>query len=98
MLCCAVLSCSVVSDSLQPPWSPPGFSVHGDSPGRNTGGGCHALLQDLSNPEIEPRSPTLHADSLPTEPPGKSKNTGVSSLSLLQQLPGKGKMINKLKR
>ena len=25
--------------------SPPGASVHGDSPGRNTGVGCHALLQ-----------------------------------------------------
>ena len=26
---------------------------------------------DLSNPGIEPRSPTLQADSLPAEPPGK---------------------------
>ena len=26
---------------------------------------------DLSDPGIEPRSPTLQADSLPTEPPGK---------------------------
>ena len=26
-------------------YSPPGSSVHGDSPGRNTGKGCHALLQ-----------------------------------------------------
>ena len=25
--------------------SPPGASVHGDSPGKNTGVGCHALLQ-----------------------------------------------------
>ena len=25
--------------------SPPGSSVHGDSPGKNTGLGCHALLQ-----------------------------------------------------
>jgi len=25
--------------------SPPGPSVHGDSPGNNTGVGCHALLQ-----------------------------------------------------
>ena len=29
-------------------------------------------------------SPTLQADSLPSEPPGKPKNTGVGSLSLLQ--------------
>ena len=41
---------------------------------------------DLSNPGIEPRSPKLQADSLPGEPPGKLKNTGVGSLSLLQQI------------
>ena len=34
---------------------------------------------DLPNPGIEPRSPTLQADSLPAEPPGKPKNTGVGS-------------------
>ena len=33
---------------------------------------------------MEPRSPTLQVDSLPAEPPGKPKNTGVGSLSLLQ--------------
>ena len=27
--------------------SPPGSSVHGDSPGQNTGVGCHALLQGI---------------------------------------------------
>ena len=32
---------------------------------------------DLPNPGIEPRSPTLQVDSLPSEPPGKPKNTGV---------------------
>ena len=39
---------------------------------------------DLPNPGVEPRSPTLQADSLPAEPQGKPKNTGVGSLSLLQ--------------
>ena len=39
---------------------------------------------DLPNPGIEPRSPALQADSLPSEPPGKPKNTGVGSLSLPQ--------------
>ena len=38
----------------------------------------------LPNPEIEPRSPALQVDSLPAEPQGKPKNTGVGSLSLLQ--------------
>ena len=41
---------------------------------------------DLPNPGIEPRSPTLQADSLPAESPGKPKNTGVGILSLLQQI------------
>ena len=39
---------------------------------------------DLPNPGIEPRSPALQADSLPAEPQGKAKNTGVGSPSLLQ--------------
>ena len=34
--------------------SPAGSSVHGDSPGKNTGVGCHAL--DLLNSGIEPIS------------------------------------------
>ena len=38
----------------------------------------------LPDPGIEPRSPALQADSLPVETPGKPKNTGVGSLSLLQ--------------
>ena len=42
---CAVLSHSIVSDGDLMDYSPPGFSVHGDSPGKNTGVGCHALLK-----------------------------------------------------
>ena len=39
---------------------------------------------DLPNPGIEPRFPALEADSLPAEPQGKPKNTGLGSLSLPQ--------------
>ena len=39
---------------------------------------------DLLTPGIKPRSPTLQANSLLSEPSGKPKNTGVGSLSLLQ--------------
>ena len=43
---------------------------------------------DLPNPGIKLRSPALQADSLPSEPSGKPKNTGAGtgagSLSLLQ--------------
>ena len=38
----------------------------------------------LPNPEIKPGSLALQADSLAAEPQGKSKNTGVGGLSLLQ--------------
>ena len=37
---------------------------------------------DLPNPGIKPRSPALQVNSLPAEPQGKPKNTGVGSLSL----------------
>ena len=56
---CAILSCWVVSSSLQPHglYSPPGSSVHGESLGRNTGVGGYALLQGIfstqgSNPGL----------------------------------------------
>ena len=38
----------------------------------------------FSRGSSQPRSPTLHADSLPAEPQEKLKNTGMGSLSLLQ--------------
>ena len=38
----------------------------------------------FSRGSSQPRSPTLQVDSLPAEPQGKPKNTGVGSLSLLQ--------------
>ena len=40
---------------------------------------------DLSNLELKLRFPSLQADSLLTELPGKPMNTGVGSLPLLQQ-------------
>ena len=48
-----------------------GSSVHGNSSGKNTGVGCHALPGDLPNVGIELRSPTLQADSLSAELSGK---------------------------
>ena len=65
--------------------SPSGSSVHGDSPGKSTAVGCHALLKGIfqtqgSNPDL----PHCRWILLLSEPPGKPKNTGVGSLSLLQ--------------
>ena len=85
-----VLSCSVMSDSCDPidyrpcrhlcPWR---FSRQEDWSGLP----C-ALPEDLPNPGIKPRSPALQADSLLSEPPGKPKNTGVGSLSLIPSSRG----------
>ena len=43
-----------------------------------------SVEEGKGNPGIKPRSPVLQVDSSPAEPPGKPKNTGVGSLSLLQ--------------
>ena len=55
--------------------SPPGPSVHGDSPGKNTGVSCHALLQgNLPDPGIEPTSlnrQDWQEGSWPLAAPGK---------------------------
>ena len=45
----------------------------------------------LPSPGTEPRSPTMQTYSLPAEPQGKPKSTGVGSLSLSPtDLPGPG--------
>ena len=85
-------------------------TVHGDSLGKNTGVGCRALLQGIfPTQESNPGLPHCRPDSLPSEPPGKPKNTGVGSLateqgspalqadSLLAELPGKPKMLFRIK-
>ena len=51
--------------------SPPGSSVHRDSSGKNTGVGCHALLQRIFLTRDRTQVSTLQADSWPSEPPGK---------------------------
>ena len=80
-----MLSCSVVSDSLRPlDYSPPGFCLWRLSRQEYWSGLPCPPPGDLPNPGIELRSPTLQADSLPPESPGKPKNTGVGSLTLLQ--------------
>ena len=47
-LCCVLCSVAQSCLALRPQdCSPPGSSVHGDSPGKKTGVGCHALLQGI---------------------------------------------------
>ena len=57
VLCLVAQSCLTLCDPMD--CSPPGSSAHGDSPGKNTGVGCHALLQGIfstqgSNPCLLP--------------------------------------------
>ena len=81
-MCCAMLSSSVMSDSLQ---------SHGPQPARllcsqgfsrqeyQSGLSC-SPPGDLPNLGFEPVSPTLQAESLSPELSGKSKNTGMGTL------------------
>ena len=73
MLCLVAQSCLTLCNHMD--CSLPGSSVHGDSPGKNTRMGCHALLQGIfptqrSNPGLlhcrwilyqlsQQRSPTI---------------------------------------
>ena len=69
VLCSVTQSCLTLCDPMD--CSLPGSSVHGDSPGKSTGVGCHALFQGIfptqgSNPIFH-----MQVDSLLSEPPGK---------------------------
>ena len=64
--------------------SPPGSSVHGIFQEEYQSGLPCPPPGDLPTPGIDSRSPALQADSLSSESPGKHKNTGMGSLSLLQ--------------
>ena len=69
-----------MSNSLQPhglhsPWN---------SPGQNTGVGSLFFSRGFSQPKDRTQVSHIAGNSLPAEPPGKPKNTGVGSLSLLQ--------------
>ena len=85
--CCAVpclvtQSCGTLCNLMD--CSLPESSVHGDSPGKSTRGVAIPFSRGSSQPRVKPRSPTLQADSLLSEPPAKPKNSGEGSLSLLQ--------------
>ena len=70
---CAVLSHSVMSNSLRHHGLLPAklLCLWGFSRQEYWSGLPGPPLEDLPNPGVEPRSPTLQADSFPSEPPGK---------------------------
>ena len=77
---------SVMSDSLRPfGLGPTRLLCPWNSPGRNTGGGCHALLKGTFltrglNSHLS-ASPALQADSLTTELSGKPIGSIISKYS-----------------
>ena len=65
-------SCPTLCDPIDS--SPPGSPRPRDSPGKNTGVGCHFLLQCMkvkSESEVAQSCPTLH-DPMDCSPPGSS--------------------------
>ena len=70
-------SCLTICDPLD-------HTVHGVLQARTLEWAAFPSPLDLPNPGIKPRSLALQAESLPAEPEGKPKNTGVGSLSLRQ--------------
>ena len=62
VLCLVTQLCLTLCDPMD--CSPPGSSVHEDSPGKNTGVSCHALLQ-----RIFPTQGSNPLDGLPFKPP-----------------------------
>ena len=70
-------SCPIHFDSMN-------YTAHGILQARILEWAAFSFSRGSSHPGIEPRSPVLQAVSLPAEPPGKPKNIGVASLSLLQ--------------
>ena len=63
---------------------PMNYTIHGIFQARYWSGQPFPSPGDLPNRGIKPRTPALRANSLPSEPPGKPKNTGLGSLSVLQ--------------
>ena len=69
-----------MSDSFRPH----GLYVHGILQARILQWIALPFSRESSQPGTKSRSPALQAASLPAEPPGKPKNTGLGSPSLLQ--------------
>ena len=83
MLCLVAQSCLTLCNRID--CSLPGFSVHGDSPGKNTGVSCHALLQGIfPTQEWNPDLPHWRWILYRLSHQGSPRNYGVDSLSLLQ--------------
>ena len=75
----AAQSCPTLCD-------PVGYTVHGILQARVQEWAAFPCSKGSSQARDRTQTSVLEADSLPAEPQGKPKNTGVGSLSLLQQI------------
>ena len=87
--CLVAQLCPTLCDPVD--CSPPGSSVHGIFQARI----LEWLLPfpspgDLPNPGIEPRSPTLQADALTPEPPGKPTRVDGGAINDIKSTRGGG--------
>ena len=82
MLCWAAQLCLTFCDPMD--CKPARLLCPWDSPGKNTVLGSMPSSRASSHPRDWTQAPCIAGDSLPSEPPGKPKNSGVRSLSLLQ--------------
>ena len=73
-----------VARSCQTLCDPMDYTVHGIFQARILEWVPFPFSRGYSQPRDQTGSPALQADSLPVEPKGKPKNTGMGSLSLLQ--------------
>ena len=74
-VCCCCWVASVVSDSVQPHWrQPTRVLCPWDSPGKNTGVGCHLLLQcmKVKSESGEAQSCLTLSEPMDCSPPGSS--------------------------
>ena len=92
-VCLAVQSCPSLCDPMD--YSPPGSSVHGDSPGKDTGVGCPVLLQRIlltqgSNPSLlHCRQITYHLSHQ-----GNPYTTIIKQITNKDQLTAQGTILN----
>ena len=87
-LCLVTQSCLTLCDPIH--CSLPGSSVHGDTPGKNIGVGCHALLQGIfpvqdSNPGLPHCRQTLYCLSHQNLEPSKWKRMSYAAMNSCHQ-------------
>ena len=105
-VCLVAQSCPTLCDPMD--YSPPGSSIHGDSPDKNTGVGCHALLQGIYciNKKTHRQSPApvhqIHRHFFtgyclcPSFPGGSDGKASACNAGDLGSIPGSEDQLEKI--